>query len=720
MSKIFDNCDSLENWLVYSSKLAPEVGDNTIQLDTIDKVEGVASLKMTFAATGSNWGGYFARSGSWNLKNTPVLRIRFKAYKPLPAYFSFGIRSGGLELGSGYDILDKITAIGEWLAVDIDLRKPRDGEMFPDLTSVVWIEFASWDTLITEPTSFNIDYIEAVPGPTIPLEARITPESAWTEVGVSASFKVDVKGGVEPYSYAWYVNGTRQHETSNTLTHTPTTAGTFTINCIITDASGSSITVNATLKAVVVSPPPPSPPSIDVFKSDIRGVFIHNWQWRNPDWTTIAQACLNYGINTAFLEVDMDFFLDSSTGQVKDNPTVRTAINAFHSKGINVHLLFLFGCAPGENPATYAVDSSGNTVTWLCFTKNASRQLIKKCVENIATNYDIDGFMFDYIRWSTTEMCFCNECKAKFIADTGLSNVRWPSDCVEGGRYYWQFIQWRMTPVTEMVRDVVQWMKDIRPNLLFSAAVFTAFEDCGNYWCVSIGQHTADWIDKGYLDFVSPMIYTDNAADAVSNMLDSMNFYTGGAEGKIPMVPFITFLQMPDEFTPMPVEAFVNVVRGLKQNGADGWIIWRYGGPGFENDPFRKFADIRAHLAALINEGLMPPVWAIQNLQVISINATHVTISWTTTVPTDATIEYINGKIFYANIRYGDFGRPIYYKDIEYNGTNTKKIYNSTYSTEHSFTMTLTDLTQFRIQCKDINGVTITTKPMTKSEITQQ
>lgn len=709
--KLFDNCDQVNGWVVYSAKGVGKAGNNTIEVDTTDKVEGSASLKMTFAATEPNWGGYFGKTGSWDFSQTPVLRIRFKANNELPANFRFFIRdiSGA---GSVYNILDKINTTGEWLTIDIDLRLPSSGEMFPNLSHISWIEFSCWDIVISEPKSFNLDFMEMIVGETIPLAAKITPGDAWTEVGLPVSFKVDVKGGVAPYSYEWYVNGTLQTETSNTFTFIPNTAGNYTINCTITDSVENSTYVTATLEAEVITPPPPAPQSIDVFKSEIRGVFLHNWMLRNPNWTRIAETCLHYGINTIVIEITTTELWDSSAGKVKDYPALRTAIDIFHSYGFRVHVLAVIGFS--SIPGMTAVHSDGTTANWLCLNKNATRQAWKAMMESLVANYSIDGFMFDYIRYDSTDMCFCNECKAKFIADTGLTDVNWPSDCIAGGRYFWNFIQWRADSVTEFVGDAVQWMKAIKPDLTISAAVFTAFSHCGNYWVLEIAQHTADWVDKGYLDFVCPMIYTANAQGAASNLLDSLDFYVGGREGKVPMVPFISIYTSNQQ--PMNIEDFVSVVSALKTNGADGYIIWRYGGAGFEKDPFTpKFIDIRPYLASLIDNGLMQPVWAIQNLT-ISFNSTHAIISWDTTVPTNSTVEYADGKIFYGRLRYGDFGRPFYYKDIEYNSTGIIRIQNETLSTSHLFIIPLTDLAQFRVQSTDERGVTITSKPISVSK----
>lgn len=710
INKVLDTCDWIGNWHIISSKEPPNNGNNTIAVDTGDKVEGVASLRMTFAADGPNYGGCFYReSRPFDLRDTPVLRMRFKAHSQLPSGFKFAIRARGLW--SGYNITKYVNVTGEWLIIDIDLRLPDYGENFPDLSDVTWLEFSTWE-LVSSSKSFSVDLIEAIAGPTIELNARIKSASAWTEVGVPITFKVDVKGGVQPYSYAWRVNETLQKgATSASFTYNPIQEGNFTIKCTITDAENSVVNVTTSLEAEVVSYPPPSPPSVDVFKSEIRGMYLDDWLYRNPNWTRIAETCLKYGINTIVIGVSVTELWNRTSGQVYFNQLLYQGVKTFQSYGFKVHILADI-CYNHVEGMTVTL-SDGSTETWLCLTKNAIRQMWKAIMESLVRDYGIDGFMFDYIRWRTTQMCFCNECKAKFISDTGLTDVNWPTDCLEGGRYYWQFIQWRLNPITEFVRDAVQWMRAIKPDLVTSAAVFTAFDNCGNYWVMSIGQHVADWVDRGYLDFVSPMMYSKVASTVTMYLQNSLNFYTGGAEGKIPMVPFITFLDMSiDEYTPMPIQNFIDVVSALKQNGADGYIIYKYGGPGWENDPsLRKFADVRPHLAALIQAGLMQPVWAIQNFTV-QVNGNYATISWTTTVPTNATIEYADGKIFYANVRYGDWDRPIYYKDINYNGTNSIKISNSTWSTTHSFIIPITPETEFRVQCSDAYGTKVTSTPV--------
>ncbi|NWF86635.1 family 10 glycosylhydrolase [Candidatus Bathyarchaeota archaeon] len=699
-TQLFDNCDSAANWKVGEAK-------NTLGIDTVDKVEGTASLKMTFAATGSNWGGLFYREPAdvWDFSAMPLLRMRFKASDQMPANFKFCIVTATEQnpddwIINTYSILDKITVIDSWIVIDFDLRFPENYVEWPDLRYIKQIGFQCWDEFITNPVTFRVDRIERMVGALIPLEAYVKPNVVYLIVNDSISFQVFARGGIEPYYYAWYLDNQIQPQTSATFTYKATTLGLHEVKAILRDSNVTSLTLKANVTVIEASRPIQA--DSDIFKSDIRGVFLHTPWGYNPQWNVIADTCLSYGINTIVIETYTSHFWSGSG--IVDFQELRTAITAFHNKGLSVHVLLCVALTP--DTGMKAKNSAGATVDWLCFTKNVSKTMLKAVAESLARDYDIDGLMFDYIRWDTENgfICFCNECKARFIVDTGLTDVNWPADCLPSGRYYWDFIQWRCIPVTEAMRDMRNAMLAINPNLLFSAAVWPAFQDCGNYWVEEIGQHTADWVDKGYLDFVSPMVYTTTltGTDSVDQLTrNSRDFYVGGSEGKIPLVVFTT---IDIDGSPRNINNFVEATRLMRNNGADGWIIWRYGGPGLT-----AYFDVRPYLGALQETGLMEPIWTIQNLTVsINPGRTAATISWTTTVPTKSRIEYANHPLFNATVRYDDFGRPIYYKDIDYVGGTIQE--NTTLKTTHSFTILITDETRFRIQCIDANNITITSK----------
>jgi hypothetical protein len=719
-AEVFDNCDIIGDWKLVSDKLPPNEGDNSLEVDTTDKVEGTGSLKGTLGATAPNWGGSFYKrpvGTLWDFREKPLIRIRMKLHNPIPAdadfHFSF-VTSGPPDYPWDvfmYEIRDKLV-IGEWVELAIDLRLPDRGPegKFPTLEHGAQISIESWGAVYSTPVAISWDLITREPGPPIPPQAAITPSSAYLLVGETATFNVSTIGGVAPLTFQWHLDDQLQAETSNTFTFTSIAAGKFVVKCVVTDAQNQTGTVTASVEVVAPPPPPqPIPPSLDVLKSEMRAILVWNPWLRNPDWEVIAQTCVDYGFNVAIIELYKEHLWEN--GIVKDFPALRTAINAFHKRGMNVHVLL---CVQLGAPSGMRTLRPTGEIDWLDVTKETSRQMLKAIAESLARDYDIDGFMFDYIRWEWggPDMPLGEEARVKFIADTGLTDVNWYSDVLEGGRYYWQFIEWRMKTIDETVRDMRNWMRTIKPKLTFSAAVMTAFENCGNYFPMRLGQHAAEWVDMGYLHFVSPMLYGTDVAGLGSNLVDSLNFYTGGAEGKVPMIPAITM--QPGAGVQSTPEIFVETLRVLKQRGADGWVLWAYGGPGINLGT--SLIDMRPFLSAAIDAGLIKPVWAIQDLGVtINPEGTTAIVSWTTTIPTKSRIEYENVPLFIGTVRYGDFGRPFHYKDVDYVRGITQE--NITLKTSHSFTIPITTSTQFRIQNTDEAGITVTSSPMSPFEV---
>jgi hypothetical protein len=694
---LFDDCDSLGGWNVISSKTGQQQGDNTLEVDYRDKIQGESSLKMTFAATGPNWGGAFYKSAGqfgpgthWDFSELPLIRFRFKAEQSLPTNIKLALITGTESdpyawIVNTYDFLSKVTTIGEWLTIEIDLRFPNNTDELPDLRYAKRLQFECWNIIIESPATFKVDFIERLEGPPVPLQGYIKPSYATIILNRAVTLKAVVIGGEPPYAYEWFVNESRQTGASNnTFNFVGTTLGIYNVACNVTDSAGNNIILNSTVR--VLEPLPSSPPSLDVFKSDVRGMFVH-LAWGRADWNVIAETCSDYGINMAVVDVETGYLWDYTNGGLKDFSELRTAIDAFHNKGIRVHALLI---TMYHAPADMRTLTSTGEIDWLDVTKESSRQMLKTVVDSLARDYNLDGIMFDYVRWERREdMPLGNEARNKFIEYTGLTDTVWPDDVVPNGRYHTQFINWRTVPITEIIRDMRNWILTIKPNMTISAAVWQGVPSAGWYWVREIGQHTADWVDEGYLNFVSPMIYTTNVDTARDYTIASLDFFTGGAEGKIPTIAFVS----PTYTTP---ENAAQIIQTIKENGADGWIIWRYGGPGLN----AEFTDIRPYLVALYNAGLMKLVWAIQNLN-ISINqeTSEAIISWTTTIPTIGKVEYSNHALFKAENKsyYG-----LYYKDINYFG-GTIQQEDTTPETEHYFVIAITSETEFRFQSININ-----------------
>jgi hypothetical protein len=82
---------------------------------------------------------------------------------------------------------------------------------------------------------------------TIPhaLSVTISPCTATLDVGQSQTFTSSVTGGLSPYTYQWYLNGTPvSGATKPEWKFTPTSIGSYNINMKVTDSLGTQATSN--------------------------------------------------------------------------------------------------------------------------------------------------------------------------------------------------------------------------------------------------------------------------------------------------------------------------------------------------------------------------------------------------------------------------------------------------------------------------------------------
>jgi len=716
-AEVFDNCDQIGNWQVFSSRDSGAPGNNTLKVDNVDKVEGSGSLKGTFAADGPNYGGEFYKSNGtfWNLTATSLLRMWMKINQTMPSQFKLEIVCSNPWQTFYYNILDQLV-VGEWKEVTVDLRLPSSGPSgkLPRLNETHHLDFSCWNTPITSPLVFWWDNITFWTGPYIPPQLEITPTSKTIVEGETVTFSIWVLGGEPPYAYQWLVNGTpQQGQNSNTFVFQSSTTGIFNVTSRVTDNQGNSTTISAFVTVLSTLPPqPPIPSSFNYFKSEVRAVAVGYVWGENTNFSLIAQTLFDYGINTAYVDVSKLYLTGFDRvwrGTLNNLTYHRMFIDECHKRGISVFASLVTMYEAPTSPDMRTLTSTGY-IDFLDVTKPAAREMLKAIIETLARDYDFDGINLDYIRWEyRTDMPLGNEARDKFISDTGLTDVNWPTDVLYGGRYFWHFMNWRADVITELVGDMYRWAKEANPNIVVSISPWEAL-DAKWYWVYYIGQHSADMVDKGYGDIVSPMCYDPSAQRVIQEVQWAYDLYVGSTEGKYPLVPWLSH----SYFTP---QEFATIMSNLKAIGIDGWILLLYNGPGAEYLPQeykQTYPDIRPYLAALHEAGLMQPIWAIQNFTMV-INGNNATISWTTTVPTNATIEYLNGKIFYATTSL--YENALYYKDVNYNGTNSIKIYNSTQSTIHSFTLPIGTIKEFRVQSIDSNNTKITSQPISFSDL---
>ena len=113
------------------------------------------------------------------------------------------------------------------------------------------------------------------------------------------------------------------------------------------------------------------------------------------------------------------------------------------------------------------------------------------------------GIHFDYIRYPDSEHCFCSGCKERFEKRIGRKVKNWPKDVRADKALAAEWIEFRCSNITALVKGVHERVKRESPGVQISAAVFHSPKTNPG----EIGQDWVNWCRKGYLDFVCPMNY---------------------------------------------------------------------------------------------------------------------------------------------------------------------------------------------------------------------
>ncbi len=294
--------------------------------------------------------------------------------------------------------------------------------------------------------------------------------------------------------------------------------------------------------------------SLDLLKANGFNAIVPNMWWAglayyNSEYLPVAEKVAKYG------------------------DQIEQCVQEAHQRGIEVHVWKVnwnLGNAPKEfveklrAEGRTMVDVKGEPVDWLCPSHPENYRLELDTMLEPVRKYDVDGIHFDYIRYLGESVCYCDGCKDRFEADTGLKVTDWPNQCYSGDLHD-QYRQWRCDQITRLVRSVSEESRKLKPWVRISAAVFSNYPSTRD----SIGQDWLLWVKEGYLDFVCPMDYTDNNAGfrrTVARQVAQVN-------GRVPLYPGIG-ASAPGQ----PSDMTITQVEIARELGADGFTVFQFDG----------------------------------------------------------------------------------------------------------------------------------------------
>jgi uncharacterized lipoprotein YddW (UPF0748 family) len=211
------------------------------------------------------------------------------------------------------------------------------------------------------------------------------------------------------------------------------------------------------------------------------------------------------------------------------------------------------------------VSATGKVEPWLCPSHPENQALELASMLEVAREYDVDGIHFDYIRYPGGDHCFCPGCRERFGKSVGAEIRQWPQDALGNGPWRAAWLEWRRSNISAVVQAISEQAHALKPQLKVSAAVF-------RNWATDrdgVGQDWKVWCERGWLDFVCPMDYT-NSEGLFENWVELQK----GWAGRTPVYPGIG---VSSSTSRLPPDRVINQIAITRRHGTGGFTLFNYG-----------------------------------------------------------------------------------------------------------------------------------------------
>ncbi len=232
-------------------------------------------------------------------------------------------------------------------------------------------------------------------------------------------------------------------------------------------------------------------------------------------------------------------------------------------KGIKIHPIFYPGYTVNiekelvEHPSWLIRDMEGNPLPHFNLANPEVRAYWVKRISE-AFKYDIAGIHLDYIRFPTTQVYSYDSLTCEtFKKIFSRSPLEVSKDC--GSMIWCEWIKWNSGQVTELVKGISEAVKNAGKPLVLGADVFPDIETSD----VLIAQDWGNWANQGLIDFICPMLYTNDPElfrTYIRRAMDASN-------GSTRVYPGIGVHTSHNDITKELIVEEVNITREEKTNG---------------------------------------------------------------------------------------------------------------------------------------------------------
>jgi len=338
------------------------------------------------------------------------------------------------------------------------------------------------------------------------------------------------------------------------------------------------------------------PVSRRIHQPEIRAVWLDRGTivkaQSAADLAVIFDRLAAAGINTVFFEtVNASYPIYPSQVAPAQNPLtqgwdpLRAAVELAHARNMELHAwVWIFAAANQRHneilnqPANYLGPVLAQNRDWLMTDKTGNsfhrnsrkaffdpanpevRQYLLSLLLEIATEYDVDGIQFDYIRYPFQDprvnqtYGYGEASRSRFRNQTGTD----PISIYPGSALWSTWTEFRINQVNQFVATASRQLKAQRPDLIVSAAVFPIPE---TERLARLQQHWEAWIEAGHLDLLVPMTYALDT-ETFQGLTEPL-FQANRLNGHTLAIPGIRLLRLP---TPLAVDQ-IQVLRDLPAAG---------------------------------------------------------------------------------------------------------------------------------------------------------
>lgn len=267
-----------------------------------------------------------------------------------------------------------------------------------------------------------------------------------------------------------------------------------------------------------------------------------------------------------------------------EHDALQLLIDACHRRGIEVHAwvhCFFIGMRGNEVEPALLADSHPQ---WLAQTRTGlqasplepgymflnpahaeARAAITHAYVELARNYAIDGFQFDYIRYCSSESWqdgwdYSVYTRGKAESDLGFDPMDITPDTHPEEWQRW--LKWREDNITSFVREVSAAVREVKPGLVLSADIFPGLASA-----VEVkGQNWSRWAHDGTVTTLFPMAYR-HSLEALQGDLRDM-------QAHVP-APFPLVIGL-GPYMGLGTRQLMQQIDASRQAGADGIALFSW------------------------------------------------------------------------------------------------------------------------------------------------